>query len=642
MRQQKKTIPKAAAPPDDGFGAWRIALWLILAGGLLFFWPPCLDRYLAPRFFFLSAALLLSFILVWKDLRENGDWQLRGFDLPLLGWYGLNLASVSWAFSWSEGVFYAQKTLLLFLVYWLMRQALRRNETMVRETLRQIITLITWLVCGIMIVQLGLAFSQHGFDNEKLYDYASGLFGNKSLAADFLFFLLIFNVLLYREQPKRNDFWIMAGVLSLLILLLQTRTVYLAFGTCVVVYSVVWAAINADFRKLFYKRVLPSGLVVIALVAAFVVLKGRGTTLPERLNPLTYLDSGSANERRFVWYKTDLLNREHFWLGVGNGSWKFWFPAKNIDGGYRMEEQNVVFTRAHNDYLEIRAEMGIVGVVWFCALFGFAFLAAIWALFIHRRRQEIAEPFAHDLLVAALGLVGYCIIQFFDFPRERIDLQVVLAVLLAWVIFYSGKNLPKTIAISRIAKPLLLLLTGVGLAFNLLIGWNRIIGETHNVRVFEAQARNDWKTVAAESKAAENTFYEYTDVAIPLAWHEGTGWYQMQQTEKAVAAFKRAYQLNPWSFQVINNYASALVKNRQFREAIPLYEQALNINPSFDDSKLNISFAYFQLGDYLKSLEWIDQVDTIQNPSSEADRAKNLQVQIRQAEFRKVIQEKMK
>lgn len=168
------------------------------------------------------------------------------------------------------------------------------------------------------------------------------------------------------------------------------------------------------------------------------------------------------------------------------------------------------------------------------------------------------------------------------------------------------------------------------------------MGEKHNVALLDAQAAKNWKGLAEESVAAENMFYEYTDVAVPLAWHEGIAWYQMNQMEKSVSAFEKAYRLNPWSFQVINNYASALVKHQQFEEAIPLYEQALRINPKFDDGKFNLSFVYFQLGDFPKSLEWLDKVDTIPNPGNDVDRQKNIELKSRQSEFRKAVYDKMK
>ncbi len=621
-------------------------LWLVFAANALFFIPQCLDRYLAPRFFFLSLALLASLFLIWKDLRKNADWRLHAFDLLLLSWYGINLASIGWAFSWSEAIFYTQKVLLLFLTYWLVRQALARDEGMVRTTLRQATAVLTFAVCGILLVQLGFAVSEHGLDNERLYDYVTGVFGNKNLASDFLFFLLIFNVLFKKEQrhestgaarryPDAVFFWISIGLLAALILLLQTRTVYVATAIGGVVYLAIRAIFEPSFFQIFKKKILPAGVVAIGLVIALVALKGSGNSLAERLNPLTYLESATANERRFVWYKTDLLNAEHFWWGVGNGSWKFWFPSKSIEGSYRLQEQNVVFTRVHNDYLEVRSEMGIVGAVLFCALFGVAFWAAVWTF----RRQEKNARVRHDLLVLSVGLLGYCVIQYFDFPRERIELQVILAVLFANIAFHARalwEQWPGVFVQKH--SPTLLSLAAAGLVFNVIIGWNRVLGEIHNVRMLEAQTRRDYKTAIREAQAAQNRFYEYNDVALPLAWHEGVAHYQMNRHDQSVTAFARAYRLNPWSFQVINNYASALVKMKRYREAIPLYEKVVEINPRYEDGKFNLAYVWYQVGDYPKALEWVNRIDSVSNPQTDVERQGNNRLSV----FRKTIEERMK
>jgi tetratricopeptide (TPR) repeat protein len=190
----------------------------------------------------------------------------------------------------------------------------------------------------------------------------------------------------------------------------------------------------------------------------------------------------------------------------------------------------------------------------------------------------------------------------------------------------------------RIGKYLFIL----GLVFNLIIGWERMRGEVHNVRLLDAQERGDWSKVVSESFQAENCFYEYTDASIPIAWHEGVAWFQMGQFEKASTAFKRAYQLNPWSFQVINNYASALVKLKRYQESVPLFEKALGINPRYDDGKFNLSFVYYQLGDYKRSGEWLTRVDTIARPGNPEDREKNRNTLKRLEEFTKVLREKQK
>ena len=645
MRQKKTSRPAAAKTAEPRAQTpYPLLVWLVFAAGSLFFLPPCLDRYLAPRFLFVSAALLAALFMVRKDLREHADWRLHAFDLLLLAWYGMNLASVGWAFSWSEAIFYTQKVLLLFLTYWLFRQALASGEKRMRDALRQATTLLTYAVGGILVIQMGFAISEYGLDNQHLYDYTSAVFGNKSLASDFLFFLLIFNGLFYRQEAaegraQRRNFRIAAVVLLGLILLLQTRTVYLAVVAAALFYATARSVWEPGFFNVFKRKTLPVAAAAVLLLAAWMALKGPGGSLSERLNPLTYLESGTANERRFVWYKTDLLNADHFWLGVGNGSWKIWFPSKNLQGAYRLQEQNVVFTRTHNDYLEVRSEMGIIGVVLFCALFAAALLAALAVL----RKKDTGSRERHDLIVLTAGLLGYCVIQFLDFPRERIECQVVLALFFAYIAFHTRTWWAQWPGVGlRRLRVAFLWAAAAGLLFNGLIGWKRVQGEIHNVKLLQAQARRDYQGLLTEAQAAQNAFYEYNDVVLPLAWYEGVAYYQMEQTERAIEAFGRSYLLNPWSFQVINNYASALVKGGQYAKAVPLFEKALEINPRFEDGKFNLSYVWYQLGDYSKALDWLNRVDTVANPQTDEARLKNAQLLNQKTDFRKTIEEKMK
>jgi tetratricopeptide (TPR) repeat protein len=510
---------------------------------------------------------------------------------------------------------------------------------MVRKTLGQITLGITGIVCLILIVQIGMAIAAHGLDNETLYDYASGLFGNKSLAAEFLFFLLIFWGLFVAPTVQWVQKPIVLGsvvtLLILLTLILQVRTALAATVLGLGLYAAFGAFYEPVFRKTFFRKIVPAVLFGLILLLALLAWKGQGGSILTRLNPLNYLGSDTANERRFVWYKTDLLNADHYWLGVGNGSWKFWMPSKSIEGGYRLSEKNIVFTRAHNDYLEIRSEMGMVGVLWFCALFGMAFLMAVWKL-----RPNVGV--SQDKTLAAISLLGYGIIQYFDFPRERIEFQVILAILFAVIVHRSKlwefRLTPGFFPFLRIGKYLFIL----GLVFNLVIGWKRMWGEVHNVRLLDAQEQGNWSKLASESILAENRFYEYTDAAIPIAWHEGVAWFQLGQFDKARIAFDRAYHLNPWSFQVINNYASTLVKLNRYQESLPLFEKALSINPRYDEGKFNLSFVYYQMGDYTRSGEWLTRVDTIARPTNPEDREKNRNTLKRLEEFTKVLHEKQK
>ncbi|TNE53450.1 MAG: tetratricopeptide repeat protein [Bacteroidetes bacterium] len=641
-KKRRATPAQKQRPPQTdktNTPSYSFLLWLIVFGTSVFLIPQCLDRYLVSRFFFLSVVLFFGIWWWRKTWQRQEDWTLRGFDLLLLVWYALNAASVAWAFSWSEAVFFTQKVWLFLGVYWVVRQALAHDVPQFRRTLASITQVLTFIMCAILLVQVGIGFREHGLDNKQLYNYASAISGNKGLASDLLFFLLALHVLLRREIRSKTLFWTAVGLLAFLILILQTRTVYLAVVLGSILYISGRALLEPDFRPFFFKRILPGAGVGLIVLVGLLSWKGQGSSLAQRLNPATYLESASALERRFVWARTDMLNQDHYWWGVGNGSWKILFPSKSLEGGYRLQEKNIVFTRAHNDYLEIRSEMGLVGAILYSLLFLTAFGAAILAI---RRTNDPQER--HDLLVLMAGVLGYCVIQYFDFPRERIEMQVILALLLAYLTHHSRAVWDKlpTVPATKMVSPAIVLFL-LGLAFNMVIGWNRIWGEIHNVNILKAMNQGNYKAVQQEAGAAKNAFYEYNDVALPLSWFEGIAFYQLGQPQEAIAAFEDAYRLNPWAFQVLNNYGTALVQAKRYAEAITLYEKALEINPKYNEGKFNIAYCLYEQRQLDPALEWLSRIDTLKNPETPEEQAKNQAVLQQKAGLETAIkQQKMK
>lgn len=614
MRQKQTTqTPKL-------FNAHHLALWLVAGASSVFFLPGVPDKFLTSRFVFLSAALLLVFGLLWKRWRNNEGASLQVFDLLLVAFYALNLASAGWAFSISEALFFSQKMLLFVLVYFLVKEALLAGETVALHTLHQITLALAALSALVLIVQLAMATTGGNLGNDALYQYTIGMSGNKGLASNSLFFLLMLLGVGQVSGQYRRPTLLLAALLVVLILLLQTRAVYLAVAAAGLWYIFGRLLSDPGFKPVFVRRILPVLALFVFAIAVFVTLKGKGNSLAERLNPATYMESASALERRYVWYKTETLIEDAPWYGAGNGSWKYLFPSKSLQGAYRMMEKNIVFTRAHNDLLEIRFELGLPGALLYGLLLLFPFGLILFTL-----RSGADAVSKQRLLFAGGGLVGYAVIQTFDFPRERIDMQFFWAVFLALMV-YECRN---SRLLNNILKPgagmrnLLLTLAVLGLLFNLVMGWKRLESERHYFKAIQAQSKNQWPLVEKEALLAENDWNPYNEVVIPMAWYAGTAAFKNNKPEEGLAHLERAHKLNPWSFQVINNYASALLSLKKNHEAIPLLEKAVEINPRYDEGKFNLSYAWTQLGDLQKAESWLDKVDTIPNPTTLDERQKN-------------------
>lgn len=599
-------------------------LWMLWFGGALFLLPFCLDRQLVPRFTWIAAVLLWGGWALRAQIRR-GSWHLGVLDVLLLGWYIVNVASIGWAFSWSEAVFYTQKVWLFLCAYAAFRWCLYWEEAETLSTLHRATLALSAVSIIVVGVEVATTIAKHGLDNQYLYEGVGLLFGNKSLSTVFLFFLLILNTFFYKHNKNKNIFWGLAALLAILLLLLQTRTVYLAAAVALFVgIAAFWIGGRTAMGEHRLPRYWWAYTLGIFLVASFGIWKAGGT-LGERLNPSAWLDSGTAAERRFVWYKTDLLNQEYPLLGVGNGSWKLKFPAHNLRGGYRLEELQVSFTRAHNDYLEIRSELGWIGILLFCALF-------VWAAWLGIRALRFNPHQAATLLAA---LAGYGVVQYFDFPRERLEMQLWLALVFALLAHY-GTPLGKQIAFK---KPFLAF-AALGLCFTGWIGIQRTHGEWYNVQLLEAASKGDNRTVIRTAQAARNLFYEYDDVVLPLPWYEGSAWFALQDYPKAVSGFAEAYRLNPWSYQVVNNYATALVQaaakrdTNALRQAAQLYEAAIELNPRHRDSQFNLSYTLFLLGDRAAALDQLSKIDTIAAPKTPEQVGQNQAIKARLLEFR--------
>lgn len=595
-------------------------LWMLWFGGALFLLPFCLDRQLVPRFAWIAAVLLWG-LWAFRCQIGRGSWPLGVLDALLLAWYLLNVASIGWAFSWSEAVFYTQKVWLFLGAYAAFRCCLHRDESETLQRLYHATLSLSVVSAAVVAMEVATTVAKHGLDNQHLYDGVGLLFGNKSLSTVFLFFLLILNTFFYKFYKNKNIFWGLVVLITVLLLLLQTRTVYLAAAVALMVGIAGFWMGRRPRRLPRHWWAYAIGIVLVASVGVWKI----GGTLVERLNPSAWLDSGTAAERRFVWYKTDLLNQEYPLLGVGNGSWKLKFPAHNLRGGYRLEELQVSFTRAHNDYLEIRSELGWAGILLFCALF-------LWVAWLGIR----ALRFNHAHVAALLaGLAGYGVVQYFDFPRERLEMQLWLALVFALLAHYGaplGKQIP-------FKKPFIVI-ASIGLCFTGWIGIQRIRGEWHNVQLLEAASKGDNREVIRAAKAARNPFYEYDDVVLPLPWYEGSAWFALQNYPKAVSGFAEAYRLNPWSYQVINNYATALVQaaakrdTNMLHQAAQLYKTAIELNPRHNDSKFNLSYTLFLLGDRAAALDRLRQIDTIATPKTPEQVGQNQTIKARLNEFR--------
>ena len=553
--------------------------------------PQLLDYFHHSRF--ISGSMILAFFLLlfgWKASKIKTITWSAG-DLVLVGFVFWSFLSIFWAPEKSEALFYSAKWIILLGMVLTCRLLLRSKRAQVISWISKMSLLTSGLILVAVASKLIPLIVEDGFSNQSLYDLKI-LFGHKSLISAYMMLLLPLNLMAWPgfSRPYRWAAAIISGTAAITVLLLQSRAMYL--GLMVLVMAVAWQFVRGlqAVHRQYRMRWLGLGISLIALFIIF--LRQAPPELQERLDPSRYLQSQTASERRLIWYKTRGIIFEHPWLGVGSGNWKMQFQKMGVEGSYRLQDQNVIFTRVHNDFLEILAELGVVGCLLFIGIFLFAatsLLSGRWA----------KEHWQKTLLLT--GLMVFCISALLDFPRERPEFILLLGLYLHLTHRYTKRKRPLPRGLSQFFAGVIILL----LVFNVYLGVYRYQGETRIRKLLVARVQEDWAQVIRLAETANNRWHRFDPSAVPIAFYTGIAHYSLQQWDEAVQAFTEAQRLSPHNFHVLNNIATVYVSRERYAEALDYIYQALNINPRFEEALFNLAYCLNALGRHEEALQQV-------------------------------------
>jgi O-antigen ligase len=137
--------------------------------------------------------------------------------------------------------------------------------------------------------------------------------------------------------------------------------------------------------------------------------------------------SGSENEllaserysRRDIWSATSQLIKDHPWLGVGLGAYQFAYTRYDQSSGTQRVEQ------AHNDYLQIVADAGLIGGLIALAFVVLLFARGVSAAQIRDRRNRSI------ILGALTGCFAIAVHSFVEFNLQITSNAMLFLVLAA-------------------------------------------------------------------------------------------------------------------------------------------------------------------------------------------------------------------
>jgi O-antigen ligase len=326
-----------------------------------------------------------------------------------------------------------------------------------KQNVQQVFNIVSYIVAFILLydsiyVLKGFSNNLEEMNLDQNILSLMGNHGNKNVMAASLLIKFPFVLwLLIKEKTytKIASFFILLlGVIALFIL--NTRSTYVGLA----IISAIFLLTTILFKDKSNKKGIAIQLAyfLVPLLIGFFIANaildnavqmqgfqgGYGSVVKRAGDINVQSEKGS---RLHLWEGAIDYATKHPFTGAGYGNWKL------ASIPYEKEFTNDLFVpyHSHNDFLEMFADLGIIGGLSFGLMF---LLFPIYAITIWRNKN--AKAFYLPATISFMAVTCYALDAFLNFPAERTAMQTMLAVSAALVWLPLGHlKMPANYAIKK-------------------------------------------------------------------------------------------------------------------------------------------------------------------------------------------------
>ncbi|MCF8366121.1 MAG: O-antigen ligase family protein [Bacteroidales bacterium] len=595
MKNQKKKSPELEE--RNNFLTGKIFAGLLIIALPLIYSQSTLEPVLMPRLLVLNIIIVIiaPILLRKQNLQLNPE-----IFIAIVIYLSITAITLLFSVNTKEGLYDIFKTISFLWTFLLLTICIKKSENLV-NVIPIFVTIAALIALSIGFYDLAAnsAFSKAILDNGQPAFYAiKGLMGHKNQYAISLMLMLPFTVygIVKYHGFKKYLTLITTLLLFFMIVLLRTRSVWVGTTGGIITAMIFVFTFRKNFgidRHRFIKILLIS----IAAISIFTTIiltseKNKPYSIPSLVNNISDPKSATNINRLKIWGVTMDMISDHPTLGVGSGNWKIQCPTYFGDTHFDKDVQN--WLRPHNDYLWVWSEKGILGLIAFLWIFFKAIT------FSYRAIIDNATSSKHKLLSLFLlsAMISYLLVSFFSFQLERINHQVYLAIILAFIItIYKTNN---EINVSRIFRysifSLILITATVSIVYSVaMLQQERKIKECRKLEM-----RTNWLSMQQEAHEISTQFRTIDIDGMPVKWYAGLAYQKLGKFEEAIKEYEEAYNAHPNKIDILNNLAYCYTQTENFDSAIKNFKRVLAIDPNNIESLVNLSTSYYQIGQFDK------------------------------------------
>lgn len=370
-------------------------------------------------------------------LDEESTWYRNRINLPIF----LYIIIISISLVISNKIIVSLKDYIIFISYIFVYFLIINNINNKKEfdSFLKIFFVISFFVSIYALIQY------YGFDPyfNNLGRLTSTI-GQKNWISNYLalIFPIIFTIFLL-EEVKRNKiiYYFLLSVLYATLMICQSRGIWISTGLTIIfaIYIIFKFSLFRIFQKNRKWLIL---LISIFLLITIVYstdnpLNKSAITVPQRAISTFDEEDPSINTRFLIWNITFNMIKDKPIFGSGIGT----FKMNYLDYQAEFLKDNPYYIKysgkageAHNEYLQIGAETGMIGLGLFILIFYF-FFKAIFNFY--KSSKNIKDKTITLGLV--MGITSFLIHSLFTFPLHVPALGSAFFILLGLTVVYVGK-----------------------------------------------------------------------------------------------------------------------------------------------------------------------------------------------------------
>jgi O-antigen ligase/Tfp pilus assembly protein PilF len=558
----------------------------------------------------LKLLVIIALFLWLLRIINNEDffWQKSSLNLPIFIF--ILVISVSWLVS--KIVVVSLRDYTIFLAYFLIYLLIINNVNNQVEffSLIKLFFIISFIVAIYALMQY------YGLDPYlKEFNALTSTIGQKNWISNYLAmtFPLIFSYFLL-ENIKKNKlyYYLLLSIIYATLMICQSRGIWISIvcSFLIGIFLIYKYKIFDVFKKnkKWITLIILTFLFITIIYSTDNPLNKSAITVSQRAISTFDEQDLSLNMHLLEWNATINMIKDKPWFGSGIGT----FKMNYLDYQAEILQKNPYYTKysgkageAHNEYLQMGAELGLVGLGVFISIVLIFYRLALDFL---KKEGKIENKIIFFGLF--MGITCFLIHALFSFPLHVPALGTTFFILFSLAVVYIEKsNLQEINNKNKILKKINLKNPRIKIVFNVLLFIIMILvivllvikPYLAEIYYFTGMRHDVDKNY---DKALPN--FEFAVLLDPyngrILHALGTTYYKLKVFDKAEEVLQRTkkYIIDANTFY---NLGLIYWQVSLYKKAEEEFKQAIYLNPKFTEGYHYLGLLYFQQEDYDKTVE---------------------------------------